>query len=164
MRCRTTRTSRAQRSIDFEPKQSCNATYLDSFDEQETSADPITSEVKDERHPRVRASGSIYWLYKQMSASLSANWISEVIDNDIDARIDGDQTGEEWIIEDFLRFNTRFSYAFDEGFLKGSRLTFGIRNIANEDPPFSPDTSRGYKTALHSNRGRYYYTEIRYDF
>ena len=158
---------------------SSNVTYLVDFDEQEIVGDPVTTEVRDERNPRVRASGSIYWRKGNASASLSANWISDVIDNDIDARFfeedltpeqiaagieDGDQTGEEFLIDEFLRFNTRVSYAFDEGFLKGTRLTFGVRNIGNEDPPFSPDQSRGYKTNLHSNRGRFYYTEIRYDF
>jgi len=116
-------------------------TYLDTFDEQETAGDTPESDIKDRAHPRVRASASIVWHKGNASASLTTNWMSEVNETRVDVGSKGDGSksgGEVFVIEDFLRFNSRFSYAFTEGFLKGSRFTFGIRNIGNEDPPFSP--------------------------
>ena len=117
----------------------------------------------DDGEPDWRISGAISWRKGGLSASLSANWIADVFEEDVDF---DDANGNEidFPVDDFLRFNTKVTYRFDEGVLDGARLSVGIRNIENEDPPLNPDVSRGYYTGLHSNRGRYYYTEIGYQF
>ena len=145
------------------------ASLINKFDEQENIDDDIENQVRngDDGEPKWRMNGAVAWRKGNASASLSVNWVSAVFEEDVDTGSSGDARssgGEDFLLDDFLRFNTRFSYAFTEGILKGSRFTFGIRNIGNVDPPFNPDVSRGYYTKFASNRGRYYYTEIRYDF
>lgn len=141
------------------------ASQIDQFDEQEFVGDDIEDQVRngDDGEPEWRLRGSIFWRKGNLSASVSTNYISEVFEEDVDFD-DADGNEIDFIVDSFLTYNTKISYRFDEGMLKGSRFSVGVRNIENKDPPLNPDVSRGYYTGLHSNRGRYYYSEIRYDF
>ncbi len=129
------------------------------MDDIENAGDPPDSQIKDEINPRFRGKSTLRWRKDSWSASLSYSYISGTIDNDVT-----NSEGEDWIIDEDHRVNLTVGYRFQEGMLDGLSTTFGIRNLFDDDPPFNPDESRGYETALHSNRGRYYYVDLKYSF
>jgi outer membrane receptor protein involved in Fe transport len=135
------------------------ASYLQAYRDIEIEGDNPDNQIKDEINPRLRANVALKWQKGPWRAGVSTVYMSETIDNDVDA-----DDGEEWIIDDYMRVSVNGSYRFDEGMLEGLRVTVGIRNLFNEEPSLNPDESRGYETSLHSNRERYYYVDLRYSF
>ena len=147
-------TSLGRFTVNFE------GSYLKKMDDVENEGDAPISQIKDEVNPRFRGNTTLRWRKDNWSASLSYNYVSETIDDDITNQ----DTGEDWIIDEDHRVNVTVGYRFREGMLDGLSATFGIRNLFDEDPPFNPDESRGYETGLHSNRERYYYLDLKYSF
>jgi iron complex outermembrane receptor protein len=47
---------------------------------------------------------------------------------------------------------------------KNWTLAFGIKNLFDEDPPFSDDETQGYDFTTHNPVGRYYYGRVKYSF
>ncbi len=146
-----------------------NLSRLSEYIEQAEVDGPIDDEIlgdADRAQPEFRANASFRWSKDNWRATLSGNYIDEVVDDDVDSDEDLDPTGEsrEWVVDSFWRLNASASYRFDEGWAEGTRLTLGVRNVFDEDPPLNPDESYGYESNLHSNRGRYYFAELRYDF
>ncbi|NDV62201.1 TonB-dependent receptor [Puniceicoccales bacterium CK1056] len=133
--------------------------YLESFDDIEVAGDSPVSQIKDEINPRFRGKSTLSWRKDNWSASVTVNYISETVDNDVD----GDD-GREWVIDDYMRTSIRMGYRFNDGSLDGLAVSFGIRNLFDEDPSFNPDESFGYEPSLHSNRERYYYLDLKYSF
>ncbi|EDY83180.1 TonB-dependent receptor domain protein [Verrucomicrobiia bacterium DG1235] len=136
-----------------------NASYLDTFDDTEIVDGPTISEIKDEINPRLRGNVNLRWNKGAWSAGIKTNYISETIDNDVDATDD-----TEWLIEEYWRTSIRFGYRFDDGVLDGLRLTLGVRNLFDAEPSLNPDESIGYESSLHSNRKRMFYTNLKYVF
>jgi outer membrane receptor protein involved in Fe transport len=134
--------------------------YLTKMEDIENEGDAPRSLIQDEINPRFRGKTTVRWRKDNWTTILSHSYISETYDNDVT----NEDTGEDWLIEDYHRFNVSFRYSFREGMLDGLAATFGVRNLFDEDPPFNPDESRGYETGLHSNRQRYYYVDLRYKF
>lgn len=135
------------------------ASYLDTLEDQEENGGSVNSLIQDEINPRWRARMTLNWRNGPWSAGITGRYISETIDNDVDAT-----DGEEWVIDEFYRFSIRGAYSFKSGTLDGLRVGVGIRNIFNEEPSLNPDESIGYESSLHSNRERYYYLDLRYRF
>jgi outer membrane receptor protein involved in Fe transport len=133
--------------------------YLETFEDLEEVGDTPSNEIKDEINPRFRGKVNLDWRKDNWSAGITFHYISETIDNDVD----GDD-GREWIIEEYMRTSVRVGYRFTEGPMDGMSASFGIRNLFDEDPPLNPDESIGYEASLHSNRERYYYIDLKYNF
>ncbi len=145
------------------------ASFLSHYREQEVDGGPVNNSIlgdADRAQPRFRGRTSLAWRKDNWRASLSARYISKVVDNDVDSDADLDPSGEsnEWVVDPYLTLDSTVSYRFSEGPFDGTRLLLGVRNLFNQDPPLNPDESYGYESALHSNRGRYFYAEVRYDF
>jgi len=45
---------------------------------------------------------------------------------------------------------------------RNTKLTLGVRNLADSKPPFSDDETEGYDFATHDSRGRFVYATIKY--
>ena len=147
-------TSMGRFSVDFQ------GSYLKKMNDLESEGDATRSQIKDEINPRFRGQSTLSWRKNNWYASLQYSYISETIDNDVT----NDDTGEDWLIDEYHRFSVSLRYRFDGGMLDGLSATVGIRNLLDEDPPFNPDESRGYETGLHSNRQRYFYVDLKYKF
>ncbi|HSH08964.1 MAG TPA: TonB-dependent receptor, partial [Oceanipulchritudo sp.] len=136
-----------------------NASYLETFDDQELVGGPVVHQIQNEINPRLRANATVSWRNGPWSAGVTLNYLSETIDNDVVSTED-----EDWIIEDYLRTSIRMGYRFNDGMLDGLALTLGVRNLFDTDPSFNPDEAFGYEPSLHSNRGRMYYVDLEYSF
>ncbi|MEM7079167.1 MAG: TonB-dependent receptor [Pseudomonadota bacterium] len=63
-------------------------------------------------------------------------------------------------IDSFTTADAQYTYTFGEtGFLTDSRLTLGIQNILNEEPPWAP-VNTGFEATLHDPRGRIWFVRF----
>lgn len=115
--------------------------------------------MKRDRNPYLRATGSVKWSRENWDASINGNYVSEVFDTSVT----NDSTGEWWTVDSWLTFGLRVGYTFDDGSMEGTRLTLGIRNVTDEDPPLADDNF-GFLPQLHNPYGRYWYVSARYEF
>ena len=131
------------------------------IDVSDTDSDLVGSLIKADRNPRLRASLRGTWRNAGWGAGLSGRYVSEVFDLDVTSSVDG----SPYTVEEFISFSGYGQYDFDEGgtdsgWLSGTRIRLGINNIFDRDPSLFPDPSVGYSSALHSNRGRYFYVDL----
>jgi len=121
--------------------------------------------LKRDRDPKLRASGSVKWYYENWNASVNFNHVGEFFDTSVNnsaAITDGNPSGW-WTVDDWTTFGARVGYAFDSGMMEGGRVTLGIRNLTDEDPPLADDNF-GFVPQMHSAYGRYWYVSARYEF
>lgn len=110
-------------------------------------------------YPRWRTYTSVDWTYKSWAAGLGHTFIPTVDDvaAPVLTEIDSYNTVD-------LRVGYKFS-SFSNRFLKGMKLTLGVNNVLNEDPPFAPseaDQNRDINT--YDALGRYFYISANYKF
>jgi outer membrane receptor protein involved in Fe transport len=72
-----------------------------------------------------------------------------------------DATGNLWSISSQLTASLYGQYAFNEGWLKDTRVRLGVRNLTDEAPPLS---SNGYLGTVYQPYGRYFYASIKKSF
>ncbi|MCG8653944.1 MAG: hypothetical protein MI861_29160, partial [Pirellulales bacterium] len=146
-----------------------NATYMSTYKEQDEEGGPVNDDLlgdADRALPRFRGQLGLRWRNEQWRGAVSYRYISGLIEDDVVSDPDLDPSGEAqlWRVSPWKGVNLSGAYRFMDGFMEGSRISLGVRNLFNEDPPLNPDESYGYESNVHSNRGRFYYGEIRYDF
>jgi iron complex outermembrane receptor protein len=135
------------------------ASYLETYEDTEAPARAPFDLIQDEINPKIRARVALSWRNGPWSSGISTTYLGKTYDNDVVA-----DDGEIWVLDAFVRTNVTVAYRFSDGFLKGSRITLGVRNLFDEDPPLNPDESMGYETSLHSNRKRFTYIDWQYAF
>lgn len=109
--------------------------------------------------PEWRATSTITWRNGNWGAGLFSSYVSEVVDTSATLA-----DGTEWVVDDWLTHNVYAQYDFDmPGILTDTRIRVGVRNIEGKDPPLA-DQSAGYLGSLHSNRGRWFYANLRKRF
>ncbi len=119
--------------------------------------------IKQNGNPEWRARTSLNWKLNGWGAGINANYTSEVVDTSTTATIDGEVITLP--VDSFTTVNVYGSYRFDDGdMLQGMKVSLGIRNIADEEPPLADELAHGYFGSLHSNRGRYFYMDISKSF
>lgn len=113
--------------------------------------------------PKWRARASLSWRLNQWGAGINANYVGEVTDTSTTETVDDDIVTLP--VDSFTRVNVYLDYRFKgDGYLSDSKLRFGIRNIADEEPPLADELAHGYFGSLHSNRGRYLYMNFNKNF
>jgi len=131
------------------------------IDESDTDSDLVGSLIKAERYPRSRASLRATWRLNGWGAGLSGRYVGEVFDLDVTSSVDG----SPYTVEEFVSLSGYVQYDFDDGgtqnrVLEGTRVRLGVNNLFDRDASLFPDPSVGYSSALHSNRGRYFYVDL----
>ena len=109
--------------------------------------------------PKWRSAGNLTWRRDRWGASLSYNYIGSFFDTDATHN----DTGEFWKIAPWLTVNAAVDWRFSGiGVFDNFRLRVGATNLFDEEPPLA-DSSRGYFTSFHNNRGRLLYLSLRTD-
>lgn len=109
--------------------------------------------------PKLRWNSTLSWNKGPWAAGLYTSYIDDFYDNSaLDA-----ETGDYWVVEDWMTHNLYVQYTFEEGPLANTRLRVGARNIEDKDPPLA-DNRFGYTGSVHSNRGRWWYATLRKSF
>lgn len=115
--------------------------------------------IKQNGRPEWRAYTSVRWKFQPWSAGVTANYVSDFVDTST-----ATSEGEPLPIDSMITVNMYADYTFnDAGLLDDTRIRLGVKNIADEQPPIA-DESFGYFSSVHSNRGRYFYIDIRKSF
>jgi outer membrane receptor protein involved in Fe transport len=84
-------------------------------------------------------------------------FIDDVYQNDV-----FDASNKKFIVKGQTTVNLYVQFTLPEkGVTDGTTLTFGARNIFNQDPPLS---SGGYLSSLYQPQARYWYTAIKKSF
>ena len=70
-----------------------------------------------------------------------------------------------YVLDDWSTIDAFLSFTLSEdSLLSGTtKITLGMRNLTNEEPPFSDETF-GFNSALHSSMGRYTYVTLNHKF
>ena len=71
----------------------------------------------------------------------------------LDLHIDGRDTGEPFIVDDYAQLDLQYSYIFES--LKGGLMRVGCRNCTDADPPVY--NTQVYAEAFHEGRGAMVY-------
>lgn len=113
--------------------------------------------IRQDGFPKWRASGSLTWKLGQVTTGAFVNYTGSVIDNDISVG------GENLLIKAYTTASLYVQYDFEGGFIDGTQLRVGVRNITNAQPPLD-SSAFGYMGSLHSPLLRYWYVNVRKTF
>jgi iron complex outermembrane receptor protein len=114
--------------------------------------------VRQDGRPRWRWTASLRWKRGTWGAGWYTAYVGSVYDPD--ATLDD---GTQFVVNHWMTHNAYAQYTFRDGWLDGTRVRLGVRNIQDKDPPLA-DNDFGYSGELHSARGRYWYASIRKRF
>ena len=135
-------------------------TYLSNFEKDGLD---YTGEY---RYPQFRWVTNADWSMDDWGAAVSLAYIGEFEDTpDID--FDGSMdftTNKSRMVDAQYTVDTQLYYNLN----KATKLTFGVSNLFDEEPPFAIGDGDGdlygYVTSMYSPRGRYVYGKVSYRF
>jgi iron complex outermembrane receptor protein len=114
--------------------------------------------VERDARPKWRGTLSVNWNMNNWGAGVFGNYVGRTLDANASLA-----DGTPFEIEDWITANVYGQYRFSTGWLEGTTVRLGVRNVTDEDPPLA-DESYGYLGELHSNRGRYWHASLRRQF
>lgn len=103
------------------------------------------------RYPKLRSVLSFAWRDGDYGAALAGNYIGKHQDNN---------NLFDHTIDSYTTWDAQFLY---QGWKK-TKLVIGIKNLLDEDPPFSNSDNLGYDSSMYDPTGRYYYANMSYQF
>ena len=115
--------------------------------------------VRQNGRPEWRGNASIVWRAGNWGAGAFYNYVGDVIDTSVTG-----PNGEIFEVDPFETISLYGQYTFEDPFDGETRIRIGARNITDEDPPIADEFASGYFPSLHSNRGRYWYVDLRREF
>ena len=105
--------------------------------------------------PEMKVNGSLNWQMDDMSATWHLSHIDELIDTDNDV-VENPKVDAYW------KHSLQFGYQLPEEW--NTRLTFGIDNLFDEEPPILASTvDGGHDPDTYSARGRFFYVRASFD-
>jgi outer membrane receptor protein involved in Fe transport len=129
------------------------ATYLGSFEVEPVSGAGYDEIAGDDGRPRVRGQSRLNWNKGDFDAVVTVNYTGG------SERPDADDDIASW-----TTFDTQLGWMPPS--LHGGKVTFGIDNIFDRDPPSDPFLE-GWpfmNRALHDPRGRFFYLRYSHEF
>ena len=120
--------------------------------------------IRQDERPKWRANLSLTYSNKAWRGGIKYRYVSDVEDTSLNYTNDAGEL-VNYIIDDWSTVDAYVSYRFDEDamFAGRTKLTLGMRNVTNEEPPFA-DSTFGYASGLHSSLGRYTYVTLNHRF
>lgn len=115
--------------------------------------------IQQNGRPEWRGNASMIWRNGAWGAGLFYNYVGDVIDTSVTG-----PNGEIFEVDPFETISLYGQYTFEEWLGGDTRIRIGARNITDEEPPLADEFASGYFPSLHSNRGRYWYLDIRKEF
>lgn len=115
--------------------------------------------IEQNGRPQWRGNANVRWSMENWGAGLFYTYVGEVIDTSVTG-----PGGEVFEVDAFETISIYGDYTFDEWFGGDTRVRLGVRNVTDEDAPIADQFASGYFSNLHSNRGRYFYADIRKKF
>ncbi|MBO9490312.1 TonB-dependent receptor [Endozoicomonas sp. G2_1] len=144
-----------------------NASYINSFDFKTTPSSPEQSAVglRNERNqfsstPELRGNVSVNWKRENYFAGATVRYVDSYL-NDAFTQDDGSLFEIDSFVTVDIQFGAEFS--FTEG--GESKVTVGVKNLFDEDPPSLGNLQRpSYDPTLANIRGRIAYIDVVHKF
>ena len=142
--------------------------YLLSHERQLSALQPLCDDKGTTSEPEWRTNFQGVWSRSNWEAALTARYVGETEDlvggrNTLAATCDPNPTGQVRPVDDYLELGASVGYTFDFG----TKVVFGVRNLTDEEPPFSELAAGGwpwFDQALYDIRLRNYYLNITHEF
>jgi outer membrane receptor protein involved in Fe transport len=143
-------------------------TKLTKFEQQGLAT---TDLLRRNGNPELRYTITLDWQYRDFNANLSVRFIDDVYDSSLSQSASSGAPGTVigdtvyWEVDDWTVTNLTLRYDFGSrsDMLSGLRLSGGVRNLSDEQPPFA-DESFGYFRSLHNSYGRVLWAKADYEF
>ncbi len=144
------------------------AAYLISHERQVSVLQPLCDDAGTTSEPEWRWNGQASWSKGNWDSTFNVRYIGETEDlpsgrDTANNSCDVNPTRPAQKVDDYIEFGASVAYNFSVD----SKLTFGIRNLTNEEPPFSEVASGGwpwFDQALYDIRGRNFYLNYNHQF
>ncbi len=117
--------------------------------------------VEQDGRPEWRVTSSIDWKNGAWGAGLKYRYVGGFEDTSLDYSI-----GEEdfkYQVKSFSKVDAYVHYRLPKEVLDNTKVTFGIKNIGDKEPPIADETF-GYNSSVHSSLGRYFYMNVNKKF
>ena len=115
--------------------------------------------VRRNGRPEWKVTSTLTWSTGPWTTGFYSSYVSDYFDTSANMK----DTGDYWVVDEWLTHNLYVQYEFEQGPLEGTRFRIGAKNITDEEPPLA-NQRYGYDGRLHSNRGRWWYATIRRSF
>ena len=122
-----------------------NATYIPNWSQKIGPGFTVDQVAGEFDIPKIRGYGSVFWNYKGFSVGPTVNYTGDYQDSFLGRRI-----------REYITVDLQASY---DGPWE-TTYTVGVLNVSDEKPPLSTQNTEGYDTAIHDNRGRFYYVRV----
>ncbi len=131
-------------------------TYLGSFEQEPVSGAGFDELAGKDGRPRWRGLTSLSWSKANYSANVILNYVGDY------KLTQNDETVDAWTPVDV-------QLGWQPRSVEGGKVTFGVKNLFNEEPPTDPFYERDplwpfYNKALHDPRGRFLYARYSHEF
>lgn len=142
------------------------AAYLISHERQLSAIQPLCEDAGTTSEPEIRLNGQFNWSQEDWASGLNFRYIGSTEDlpgGRDTANNSCDPSQEFQDVDSYLEFGAYVSYTAPIG----SVITFGVRNLTDEEPPFSTEAGGGwpwFDQALYDVRGRNYYLNLSHEF
>ena len=133
------------------------ATYLGSYDEQQTPESSSEDRAGEDGRPRWRGQAILNWNMDDYRAAFIVNYVGGY------ERVT--ETTQSYRVGSWTTLDANFDWTLSS--LKGGTLGLGVNNLLDREPPEEIYWSEGwpwYNRALHSARGRFLYARYKYTF
>ncbi len=114
-------------------------------------------------NPEWRGNGTIAWSLENWSAGVTGRYLSTFDDTGVNNTKDSLGNTIYLAVPSLFTMNVYANYKFTSGAFDGTKVTLGVRNIANKQPPLASG-SFGYNGSVHDSQGRYVYAGLTYKF
>ena len=120
--------------------------------------------IRQNERPKWRANLALTYSLGAVRAGLKYRFVSDVEDTSLNYT-NGEGELVTYVLDDWSTIDAFLSFTLSEdSLLTGTtKITLGMRNLTNEEPPFSDETF-GFNSALHSSMGRYTYVTLNHKF
>ena len=139
-------------------------TRILEFERKAYPGAPTEDKLGTYQYPELRGNLTFGWKKTALAASITANYIDGYEDEfygvDFYGNGPGDSNRDFHMVDSYKSYDAQISYTG----IADSKLTFGIKNLTDEDPPFSNASNLGYDSATHDPTGRFYYARYNHQF
>jgi iron complex outermembrane recepter protein len=124
-------------------------TYYTGIKFSAAPGQPLVQYAGTYQYPRVLSSFKTTWTKGAWELNANANYTHRYRQNNA-------------YVHSHVSSMTTFDLVASYNGLKNTKLTVGVRNVLDTDPPFSDDETQGYDFATHDSRGRFVFANLKY--
>jgi len=128
--------------------------YVISYKQPLAPEEPLTEFAGTYDLPRFKGVGTVNWDRGPLSTTLAVNYVHSF------AQSSSAQAGADPKIKAWTTFDFQAAWSG----LRNTKVTFGVKNLTDEEPPIAIAETLLYTFEQHNLRGRFFYANLNYRF